>query len=277
MSLHRTGADSHGNVRSSLEDIPREKLCATIEEHLSDARFGVGDLCRLFKRSRVEVTHLSQRLTGTSPGRLIRQMRLDHATFLLRHSTRPVKSLALECGFKTYNSFWRTFRKEYGLTPSEYRIYKAHAHGKWIMPPDPNASITLIRLIRDDALLNGFFGFVLSDLTDRDFTLSDLSNQLSISPSQLCRSLRQKLQVSPMRLIQDIRLLHGVELLDKSELSITEIAYSSGFCDQAHFCRSLKKVFGCTPSDYRKASFNTDFISWLSQSLEIQTEMHMRI
>ena len=46
------------------------------------------------------------------------------------------------------------------------------------------------------------------------------------------------------------------ELLNSEELSVTEIAISSGFKDIYHFCRVFKKVTGFSPSKYRKMHKN---------------------
>ncbi len=49
------------------------------------------------------------------------QLRLDHATELLRRTTKPVGLVALECGYGDQSYFTRVFRRATGVTPRQYR------------------------------------------------------------------------------------------------------------------------------------------------------------
>jgi len=79
-----------------------------------------------------------------------------------------------------------------------------------------------------------------------------LAQQLGISLRQLYRLFDEDGGVS--RYIQQRRLLRSAEELRSPHLgheSITQIAYRCGFTDSAHFSRTFKKHFSCTPSEYR--------------------------
>ena len=58
---------------------------------------------------------------GVSPAAEIRRVRLRQAKQLLRTTKNPLPQIARACGFNEPSSFSRTFRKETGITPSEYR------------------------------------------------------------------------------------------------------------------------------------------------------------
>ncbi len=62
----------------------------------------------------------SQRF-GTTLGEYICQKRLEHARLLLRSTTAPISSIALNVGYPEPNYFSRIFKKHTGLTPQEYR------------------------------------------------------------------------------------------------------------------------------------------------------------
>lgn len=47
-------------------------------------------------------------------------------------------------------------------------------------------------------------------------------------------------------------LIHAARLLAKNAASVSAIAMKVGYKNQAHFCRSFKKQFGCPPSEYSK-------------------------
>ncbi|HME25181.1 MAG TPA: helix-turn-helix domain-containing protein [Acetobacteraceae bacterium] len=40
-------------------------------------------------------------------------------------------------------------------------------------------------------------------------------------------------------------------MLSRTDLSVSEIAYASGFSDQSHFTRRIRQVLGGTPREFR--------------------------
>ncbi|MBQ7669285.1 MAG: helix-turn-helix transcriptional regulator [Clostridia bacterium] len=59
--------------------------------------------------------------TGFNVMEYIRFTRLKAAAISLRTSERSVIDIALDCGYETHESFTRAFKKQYEMTPSEYR------------------------------------------------------------------------------------------------------------------------------------------------------------
>ncbi|MGN0107165.1 MAG: helix-turn-helix transcriptional regulator, partial [Hominilimicola sp.] len=67
-------------------------------------------LCRLFKQH-----------TGLTITHYITQIRLQHACELLTDTNKSVTAIAMECGFNSSMYFCKTFKKNIGMTPSEFR------------------------------------------------------------------------------------------------------------------------------------------------------------
>ena len=59
--------------------------------------------------------------TGTTPIDHVIRRRLARAGELLRTTTRPVTTIALDCGFNDSNYFARQFRRIHGCSPSRWR------------------------------------------------------------------------------------------------------------------------------------------------------------
>jgi AraC-like DNA-binding protein len=57
--------------------------------------------------------------------------------------------------------------------------------------------------------------------------------------------------VTPHDYLVRRRLQRALELLAGTDLSLSAIAYASGFCDHGHFTRRFRQHFGVTPSRYR--------------------------
>jgi transcriptional regulator GlxA family with amidase domain len=58
---------------------------------------------------------------GTTPGKLIEQLRADHARVLLTTTSYGLKKIADECGFRDASTLTRSFTRRFGLPPSDYR------------------------------------------------------------------------------------------------------------------------------------------------------------
>ena len=55
---------------------------------------------------------------------------------------------------------------------------------------------------------------------------------------------------TPVDCIRTIRLKRSVQLLEKSKLSIANVAYEVGFNNAAYFAKVFKEEFGMLPSEY---------------------------
>ncbi len=58
---------------------------------------------------------------GVSPAHYLNNLRLRHASMLLRGTARPIAQIAAESGFETEQCFFRLFRKQMNCTPGQYR------------------------------------------------------------------------------------------------------------------------------------------------------------
>jgi transcriptional regulator GlxA family with amidase domain len=94
---------------------------------------------------------------------------------------------------------------------------------------------------------------VLMNLDDADFGCARLAQKMLLSQSQLFRKLKTLTGRSAAVHISGIRLQKGRELLRKSELTVSEVAYDCGFTDPAYFSRTFSKEFGTAPSSVRRA------------------------
>ena len=96
-----------------------DELLAFVSEHLQE-RITVRDTARSLHVSESTVTHLCSKRLGLSFYRYVTQQRLDRARQLMLESG-DLGSIAEQAGFCDYTAFFRAFKQEYGLSPSEYR------------------------------------------------------------------------------------------------------------------------------------------------------------
>lgn len=65
---------------------------------------------------------LFKELTGISPAEYIRKLRLSQAAKRLKVEKGRVTDIAMSLGFESIDGFTRAFVREFGMTPSEYRL-----------------------------------------------------------------------------------------------------------------------------------------------------------
>lgn len=103
------------------EDAFVRKVRQAVAAHLDDFELDVQALCRELHLSQSQLQRKLSALTGLSPVRFIRRIRLNHARELLQDPERSVTSVAFDTGFNDPDYFSRVFRQEFGETPTEYR------------------------------------------------------------------------------------------------------------------------------------------------------------
>ncbi len=81
--------------------------------------------------------------------------------------------------------------------------------------------------------------------------VNDVASELSLHRVYFSRAFKKYYYISPSEFAQCSRLLKAVLLVIHSCSSLTDIAYETGFTDQSHFNRMVKKRLGCTPQELR--------------------------
>jgi signal transduction histidine kinase/ligand-binding sensor domain-containing protein/DNA-binding response OmpR family regulator len=97
-----------------------QKLFTVIGEHMSDASFGVETLANLMAASRSTLLKKVEALIGEPPNAVIRRTRLNKAARLIEGGFGNISEVALEVGFNNPSYFAESFRRQFGMNPSEY-------------------------------------------------------------------------------------------------------------------------------------------------------------
>lgn len=84
-----------------------------------------------------------------------------------------------------------------------------------------------------------------------EISVNDLAFLCHMSISTFKRQFKHVFNDTPANYFKTKRLEKAKELLILSKLSISEIAYETGFADVGHFSKSFKSLYMSTPSEYR--------------------------
>ena len=83
-------------------------------------------------------------------------------------------------------------------------------------------------------------------------TLQAMADMAYLSTRQFQRVFTRNYHTSPMDYIIRKRLDYSCTLLRSPDLTISQVAMDSGFHDQNYYSRQFRKIFHCTPSEYRE-------------------------
>lgn len=97
-----------------------DKLNNFLNENISNPDLSVDMLCRELGIGRTRLYSTVKELSGESLGDFIRDMRLNKAAYLLKHTDMNVTEIIYETGFGSNSHFSKVFKSKFGVTPSDY-------------------------------------------------------------------------------------------------------------------------------------------------------------
>lgn len=113
-------------IPEKINDQPIEnefvkKVREAVEQNITDINFSVEKLSKLIFMSHSQLHRKLDALTGCSPNKFIRVIRLKKAVALLQDPANSIASITLDCGYNDHGYFARVFKQEYNMTPQEWR------------------------------------------------------------------------------------------------------------------------------------------------------------
>ncbi len=102
----------------------------------------------------------------------------------------------------------------------------------------------------DEALMERIMKVVNEHLSDSDFNVEMLTKEVGISRAQLHRKMKEMTGIPVTEFIRNIRMEQAVRLLEEQKINVTQVAYTVGFSNLAHFSTVFRKQFGVSPTEY---------------------------
>lgn len=103
----------------------------------------------------------------------------------------------------------------------------------------------------EDAFLQKLRNIIEGNLSDPDFEMPRLERAIGISRSQIFRKVKALTGKSPSLFIRSVRLAKARELLRDTTLTVSEVAYDTGFSSPQYFSDAFFEEFGVRPSATR--------------------------
>ena len=102
----------------------------------------------------------------------------------------------------------------------------------------------------DEKFIQNAVKCVEEHISEPEFSVEDLSHELGISRAHFYKKIMALTGKSPLEFIRTIRLQHAAQLLEKSQLTVAEVAYQVGFNNPKYFARYFKDAYHVLPSAY---------------------------
>lgn len=105
---------------------------------------------------------------------------------------------------------------------------------------------------RENAFISRFKKVVEERMTDSELSVETIGSELGLSRVQLYRKVKALTGSSPVDLLRKARLNKAQQLLQTTDLSVSEIAYQVGFTSPSYFTKCYKDEYGKVPGESRK-------------------------
>jgi AraC family transcriptional regulator len=125
LAVHLVRTYSDPNARRSehrggLPAFKLQKVTSLLEQHLHE-EFSLARLARAAGLSEFHFSRAFKQSTGFSPSSYFIRMRMEKARLLLRETPKTVIEVGLDIGYSSPSHFAQVFRREVGVSPTEYR------------------------------------------------------------------------------------------------------------------------------------------------------------
>lgn len=99
---------------------------------------------------------------------------------------------------------------------------------------------------------------ILKDNFQRDISLSDVANEVYLSPGYLSILFKKETGMNFSKYLTDYRLHKASYLLTNSNMKINDIADFVGINNSSYFCKIYKNKYGTAPLQYRESGITDD-------------------
>jgi AraC-like DNA-binding protein len=109
----------------------------------------------------------------------------------------------------------------------------------------------------DDKMMDQLMKFIEAHISDEGLKIEDMADAVGLGRTVFYGKVKELVGVSPSDFLRQVRMQRAIQLVVKSKMTFSEIAYSVGFTDPKYFTKCFKKQTGMTPSEYRTSQLSS--------------------
>ena len=115
-----------------------------------------------------------------------------------------------------------------------------------------SADVPMVELVEQDPFLEKLIQLIEERAEDPNLSVNDLCEAMNMGRSNFFKKIKAISDLSPNKLILNIRMKMAAEKLREGKLTISEVAYEVGFSNPTYFSKVFKSVFNQTPTEFIK-------------------------
>ena len=85
-----------------------------------------------------------------------------------------------------------------------------------------------------------------------NFRISDLAEECHMSETHFRRVFQEKMNMTPIEYVNFVRIKKACELIDRTDISMEEVAQKVGFITPSTFNRNFRRIVGTSPYQWKK-------------------------
>ncbi len=89
-----------------------------------------------------------------------------------------------------------------------------------------------------------------------NFKIADLANECHMSETHFRRVFQEKMNMTPVEYVNFVRIKKSCELIDKTDISMEDVAEKVGFITPSTFNRNFRRIIGTSPYQWKKRPDN---------------------
>ncbi len=106
----------------------------------------------------------------------------------------------------------------------------------------------------DEKFVQDALAITEKNISNADFSVEELSRALLLSRAAVYKKLFVLTGKTPAEFIRSVRLQRAAQLLEKTQLTVAEVAYETGFNNPKYFSKYFRAQFGMLPSAYQASA-----------------------
>lgn len=103
----------------------------------------------------------------------------------------------------------------------------------------------------DERFVEKVMEYMEANMDNSELTIDDFAAAMALSRTVFYRKLKAITGLSPVDFVKDMRVKRAVQLIGRGGMTLSQIAFMTGFNDPKYFSKCFKRQMGMTPSDYK--------------------------